>query len=396
MSSILDSKKLISSIKRRAFIPESQETFSQDDFLEMATEEVNIGLMDQIMTARGDYLVYFEDIALDGTQTEFPIPSRAHGNKLRDAHIVSSDGRTVKELTQITLDELADYDTNFQNADAFYLRNNLIILTSAVVTRGDYLRLYFYMRPNKLVLNERAVTASAIATGYEIDTVEPNNGSITEITDQEIVTSANHNLNSGDFVIITGSDSTPSIDGIYSIAVISPNSFSITGVDVTIPGTVGSWNLAVEVYTATSVVFPKHFTTAITYDIVAAVSPNKIKHYDLYANSINNTTKTISFRVSDIGTDFVVGDYVTKAEETIVPNLPTEYHSVLAQMVAVACLESMGDTNGMQSAEKKLNKMQKSVLNIVTNRVEGAPKKIKNRNGTLNQTMNSRIYRSRG
>ena len=45
MSSVLKTSDLIRSIKRRAMIPSSQETFTDEDFLEMATEEVNLGLV---------------------------------------------------------------------------------------------------------------------------------------------------------------------------------------------------------------------------------------------------------------------------------------------------------------------------------------------------------------
>lgn len=398
MSSILTSTELIRSIRRRAFIPESQETFTNDDFLEMATEEVNISLMDQIMTARGDYLVYFEDVELTEGNREYDIPARAHGNKLRDAVIVDANGDAVKEVTQITLEEVSDYDGEFAfetRFASFYIQNNKIILTKSAFVSGDSLRMYFYMRPNKLVQNSRAATVTTKTNIFEQDTVAPKSGSISSISTSSVITSASHGLTTGDKIIITGTDSTPAVDGTYAVTVIDGNSFSVAET-ITIAGSSGSWVLAAEVVVLTSTLLPKHFTTSLLYDVVGAVSPNKIKLYDLQPNSINNAQKTISFRIADVGTNIIVGDYITKAEETIVPNLPTEYHPVLAQMTAVACLEAMQDEQGKQSAERKLIKMQKSVLNIVTNRVEGAPKKIKNRTGTLNQVFNNRTIRRRG
>ena len=58
MSSILKTGDLIRSIKRRAFIPNSQETFTDEDLLEMATEEVNIGLVPLIQRMHEEHLVY--------------------------------------------------------------------------------------------------------------------------------------------------------------------------------------------------------------------------------------------------------------------------------------------------------------------------------------------------
>jgi hypothetical protein len=54
-----------------------------------------------------------------------------------------------------------------------------------------------------------------------------------------ITTSTNHGLTNLDFVVISSTNSTPSIDGIYEITYISPTTFSID-VEVTVAGTTGS------------------------------------------------------------------------------------------------------------------------------------------------------------
>lgn len=318
MSSILDSKSLIRTIKRRASLPSSQETFSNEDFLEMATEEVNIGLMDQIMVARGDYLVQSTDVVLRDNVFAYPIPDRAVGNKLRDLSIVDSTGKVVYEMAQISLEELNEFEGPYtlQTRNTFYIENNNVVLTSQTLSPGYKLRMYFYIRPNKLVVNERAAVVGSIIT----------NGATTEV--------------------------------------------SVTTV-------------------------PKNFTTQLKYDIVGAKSPNKIKSYDLVPASINLNTKTWTFNTADITNTagdivFEVGDFLSQAEETIVPNIPTELHPIVAQRVAVACLESMGDEQNKQSAERKLASMEKAALRMIVNRVEGAPRKIRQRHGTLNYGVGQR------
>jgi hypothetical protein len=314
MSSVLNTQKLIDTIRRRAFIPRDQSTFTDDDFLEMATEEINIGLMDQIIEARGDYLVEYIDVEMDEDILEYTVPSRAHGNKLRDVSIVNSEGDLVERLTQVTLDTPGEDCSS----TSFYMRNNKVVLTDGSFSDGDYLRMFFYIRPNKLVTTDRGATISTI---------------------------------------------TDSSSG---------------GVDTKI---------------VAFTTMPRHFTSALTYDITGFKSPNKILSFDLTPTDINLTTKTITFLASDWDDDIVVGDFVTMAEETIVPNIPTEYHPVVAQRVAVACLESMGDEQNKQSAERKLAQMEKSVLRIVTNRVEGQPKKIRQRSGTLHAAIRNRTFR---
>jgi hypothetical protein len=387
MSSILNSRDLVKSIKGRAFIPESQETFTQDRLLEIATEEVNIGIMDQIMDARGDYLVYSVDVAIEEGVNAYAIPDRAHGNKLRDAQIVDENGSIIFELSQVTLEEIKDYEGPYSLGayNVFYLQNNMVMLPVQGSSAGYYLRMWFYMRPNKLVQITRAATATGVPTTYQVDNVDPLSGSITDISvaNPTVITSASHGLFSGDTIVISGSDSTPVVDGDYTVTVLDEDTFTVE-VDVTVAGASGSWSKTANCVVVSSVLLPSHFTDVILYDIVGGISPNKIKLYNIPANSVSSGAKTITFRVDDVGEDIVVGDYITKAEETIVPNIPTEYHPVLAQRVAVFCLEAMGDEQNKQSAERKLKQMETATLRMISNRVEGAPKKIKNRFGTLN------------
>jgi hypothetical protein len=316
MSSILTSDKLIKSIRRRAFIPRDQATFTDDDFLEMATEEITLGLMEQIIEARGNYLIYHTDVPIIVGQTEYLIPNRAHGNKLREASINDSmdTENIIYDLTQIDMEDLSDIQryTNYNSRTSFYLENDKVILSPDVVQTNRILRMYFYMRPNKLVLNERAGIVNSITDAVEV---------------------------------------------------------------------VDSQNVDVKVFSFTTI--PKHFSTAIQYDITSHVSPNKILNFSLTPVSVNLNLKTISFRASDITDTITIGDYITQAEETIVPNLPTEFHPIVAQRTARACLEAMNDDAGYAKATSKLKEMEEAVLKIVRNRVEGAPKKIKNRNGTL-------------
>lgn len=399
MSNILTSNALIRSIKRRAFLPESQNTFSPADFLEMATEEINIGLMEKIIDARGDYLVYYIDVPLQNNVFAYPIPARAHGNKLRDAAIVDSNKTLVYELSQIELDEASDYSDAFSyaynNFNVFYLENNNLVFPKQAVSAGQYLRMHFYMRPNSLVEETRAGVIRAFSASIEVDNINPKAGSIlsNSIANPTVISSNSHGLNSGDKIIITGSNSTPLIDGSHVVTVIDNNSFSIE-VNVTVAGSAGSWTKVVDTCILEFTKIPEHFTTGLLYDIVQSDTPNKIEKYDLQANVVNQTTNTVSFLKSSLGSYVPkAGDYVTKATETIVPNMPLELHPIIAQRVAVACLEAMGDEANKQSAERKLKSMEDSALSIISNRVEGAPKKIKQRFGTIRESIIKKIYR---
>lgn len=135
----------------------------------------------------------------------------------------------------------------------------------------------------------------------------------------------------------------------------------------------------------------KHFTSSNNYDIVGKRTPNKVRKFDLKPlEVITGTTGSIKFNksdVEDILDELQDGDYVTIAEETPVPNIPTEMHPILAQAAAIHILEALGDTEALNNAQRRMDKMTKSVQSLVDDRVELAPKKIKPRHGTLAQSL---------
>lgn len=86
------------------------------------------------------------------------------------------------------------------------------------------------------ILSNNSITGSAFNPAISPDAIIT---SITTGTNPVITTSTPHNMLNRDFVSIGGTDSTPSIDGIYEITYISPTSFSINEA-VTVAGTKGS------------------------------------------------------------------------------------------------------------------------------------------------------------
>ena len=179
----------------------------------------------------------------------------------------------------------------------------------------------------------------------------------------------------------------------YEVLVIDSNSFSVN-VTTSVTGTSASWVKQIQVVQANLGSIPSALAAATSFDIVQSISPNKIVHYDLVPNIINQTLSTISFQASKVP-NFIAGSYITIAEESIVANLPTELHPILAQRVAVACLEAMGDEANKQSAERKLKQMEDNAMTFLDNRVEGAQVKIKSKNSTLTSTLDQYAKRNR-
>jgi hypothetical protein len=402
MSSILKTGDLIRSIKRRAFIPSSQETFTDEDLLSMATEEVNIGLVPLIQRMHEEHLIYYIEIELTQGRRRYPIPPRAHGNKLRDVALIDENDN-VFEMHRYSLGEISDFTntTTYINTRGFYLENNDIVLANFDVNIGNKLRIYFYMRPNHLVLESKGSIISSISEVNEINQITPINGSITNIIvgSNTTLTCVNHGLKNGDLVFISGTNTTPSIQGFHEIFVTDSNNYSISIATTSVGSVSGNYDLAIKVKKLKLKSLPVEFLDddefdPLEFDFIQNTSPNKILHYDIRKNSISQLSKEISFP-ADLIPDVVVGSYINLAEETFVPNIPTELHPILAQRVAVMCLEAMGDEQNKQSAERKLAKMEQDAGTFLDNRVEGAVQKIKSRNSPLVNTLNTLGRRNR-
>jgi hypothetical protein len=321
MSRVLTGDKLVESIRLRAFIPDDTATYTDQDILNVANEEMDVQLLDKLLSLHEEHLTVHVDIPRNSSGF-YEIPYRAIGNKVRDVSLVT--GSQVYELSQISIGELSDY--SFTNAtivddlDKFYIESNFIKVLQPSRSY-DSIRIHYYIRPSVITKTEKAGTISSIS------------------------------LSGNNYVIQLASGS-----------------------------------------------IPKNFTANMQFDIVGKKTPNKIKVWDLQPISYNNTTGTFTFPKASLEpfiNEIIVGDYVCQAEESPVPNIPTEMHPVLAQLAAVHILESLGDSEGLGNAERRLNKLITSTTKLVDARVELAPKKIKPRHGTLQQSIGGYIGRRR-
>lgn len=155
MGKILDSESLIRSIKRRAMLPDDENTFTDSDYLEMINEEIELNMMHDLLTVHEEYLVYYDDISTEDGSTEYAIPYRSIGNKLRGAQIIDSAGN-VYDLARISYEDLMDYNININNDFVFYVENDKLKFPGVIPFNNASLRLYYYLRPNLMVDNDRA------------------------------------------------------------------------------------------------------------------------------------------------------------------------------------------------------------------------------------------------
>lgn len=367
----MTSDDLIESVKRKIAVPLSQATFGPDDILAFANEEMFISQVPSVLEYHEEFFVTYKIVPLTTGQNRYPIPDRAIGMRLRDIKWQDNQGNMF-DMTRIAPEDKAFFQRNIGANEAihkFYVEGNDIVLSPSVTANpsGQFV-LSFFLRPNQLVTNDRAAIVQHFSKDITVDNTTIVNGdtisiqivqtvsvsapvgnppyqsylpgsvvqvisniatvtavttaskTITDIesggTGFATVTATGHNLTSGQTVVITGSDSTPSIDGTYIANVSDANTFSIPIVGtITVAGTTGSvtspqqfligpdspttaTNLSTALKTLTGIIFNANNGSPIATSIVHT-------QFDTVTYSFaSSNTLALSFPTTTFGVDF--------------------------------------------------------------------------------------------
>lgn len=259
-----------------------------------------------------EYLVFDEYRLILPNTSNYTIPERALGSKLREVSYrdtldsYNNGAGNEYELTQIAVDDRYDMYANTletSNWKRFYIEGSELCLFPDVGSNPTgYIRFFYHIRPGTLV------------------------------PDSEVATIASIDRTTGVILLANA---------------------------------------------------PTKFQAGREFDFIRARSPHNIISIDKTASSYSTGTKTIQFNVDDIPATLQAGDYVAYAGESCIPSVPTELHSILAQRVAQRVLEAIGDSAGLTNATNKLSEMEANMAVMLNSRVEGAPRKIVNKNNLM-------------
>lgn len=166
------SNSLITDIKRRAMIPESQSTFSTSDFLAFINTELKIGIVPSVLSVHEEYYVYPQEVELESSKYSYTIPYRAVGGKLRDLFYKDTNGN-LYEMARISPDDKYIYQqSNYGSQYRFYYveGNNVILTPNNGLQSLGSLVFSFYMRPSDLVEESRVAIITDIAEDSDAGT----------------------------------------------------------------------------------------------------------------------------------------------------------------------------------------------------------------------------------
>ena len=168
----MTSTDLIESVQRKIAFPLSQNSFNDEDILHFANEEMMLSMVPQILSYHEEFFVWKEKIPLEKDRFNYPIPPRAIGMKLKDVFYEDPIGNLF-EMTRVNPSDKDYYQRNTgtdMNIHKYYYENNDIVLAKSAVTSSvGYVRMEYFIRPNQLVVNERAAIISEITrTGDDV------------------------------------------------------------------------------------------------------------------------------------------------------------------------------------------------------------------------------------
>lgn len=162
-SDAMTSKKLIQSIENRSHVPINQSTFTEQKFLDFATEELRLSLVPFILSMNEDYMLFEIEVPIVQDKFEYTIPSRGTGVKLKDLQIKDTSGN-YRETTRVSIGErFGDNNGDFSyGLTRFYIKNNKVVLLGRTPNATDTLVFIVYMKPSSIVTEDRVSIISGI------------------------------------------------------------------------------------------------------------------------------------------------------------------------------------------------------------------------------------------
>lgn len=151
--------KLIEQVKRKVFMPANQNTFSPEEILEIAYDEIVNEILPAVTSVREEYFVNTHRVELDGSNnidTAFPIPSRAVGMALREVSVVQAN--IERNLARRDLEDKS-YTTGTGQSYSFRIENNDIYLFGS---QTGTLKMYYNLRPSQLITTSKATKVASI------------------------------------------------------------------------------------------------------------------------------------------------------------------------------------------------------------------------------------------
>ncbi len=136
------------------------------------------------------------------------------------------------------------------------------------------------------------------------------------------------------------------------------------------------------------------WTTSLTFDAIPNYPQFTSLGDDLTISAINQGTPSATVLTFDeYPEDIAVGDWVCPANLSPIPQIPYDMFPLLIQRGVIRCLESLGDGQNLQIAERRYQDMAADFARTVSPRIAGTRKALVNRTANFGWNYNRAISR---
>jgi len=390
----MTSAELIEAVKRKIAVPLNQRTFTETDILSFANEELMISQVPDILQYHEEYFVYSEDVELQSNVERYPIPEPAMGMKLRDIFYVDNNGNLF-EMTRINPDDKSYWQRESSTINLmqkYYIENNDVVLAPFNISQPTgSLRFTYFLRPNQLVLNERAAISEAFVKNVTVNNanlVAGNTLTIGNLVFTAVAGSPNAlEFQIGASSILSAANLVTAIntDGTYNASNGSSAVVAIEYQDLDLEFESNSTGMVVSSQIAIQFTedLSDHYVEGLTVDFLQTKPGHKLLAKDVILNSGSVSTNSILFDADQIPEGFEIGDYICEQYECIIPMIPPDLHNGLAERVGSRILAAQGDLQGLQISVAKIGDIKRAEGTLVDNRVDGSTPKVNQRKSLL-------------
>lgn len=158
---------LLDSIKNRTLVPTSQITYTDQQLLSLADDELRSLIVPMMLDVRESYFIAKKQELLEGvdgaSQPIFTLPERAIGNKLYDVTVADNSGNEYS-LPHYSRSDSHDNQLSYGNNQTlfgFTMQGDQVIVLDSLSGRSR-LNLYYFRRPSTLILPENAARITSI------------------------------------------------------------------------------------------------------------------------------------------------------------------------------------------------------------------------------------------
>jgi len=167
--------QMVDSIKTRIRVPEAQSTYTKAKILRLIDEELERHVVPKVMACRENYFLYESNVSISSSTSEYKIPVRAIGGKIKAAKWVDAQG-DERRLRLIAYEDVLQYQNGDYNEPSFYFKRNSIKIVPTPNAGGDTLRMGWYIKPSAVVAEADCAKISSItvATNTVVVTSVPS------------------------------------------------------------------------------------------------------------------------------------------------------------------------------------------------------------------------------